>query len=155
MTSLRGQIFDAIAAKLEAVRAALDWQTLLRNPREPVGEDQMNALVLAVGGDLPPDGLTGYVEQNAAEFAVGLVVLETDDATAEELLDAGFVAVSDALIDPDDIQLGGLAIDIRRGAMSPPYIGRSLDGARIVGVQEIEFTVAYLSREGDASSVGP
>jgi hypothetical protein len=155
MASVRMQIFAAIEAKLRLVQANLGWATVLRSPREPVGEDQMNALVLSPGGDDEPDDLTGHVETNSAGFSVGMVVLETAASSAEDLLDAGFVAVSNALVDPADVQLGGLAIDVRRGAMSPPYIGQSASGARIVGVQEIEFTVRYMSREGDAETPGP
>jgi hypothetical protein len=155
MASVRMQIFAAIEARLEVVKTALGWATMLRNPRTPVGEDQMNALVFAPGGEPEPASLTGGVETMTAEFSVGLVVMERADATAEALLDAGFVAICDALQDPDDIQLGGLAIGVLRGALSPPYIGTSALGARIVGVQEIEFTVQYMAREGDASTVGP
>lgn len=155
MTSLRGQIFAYIETKLGTVKTALGWQSLLINPREAVGEDQMNALAFGHGGDREPEGLTGHVESDMAEFSVGMVVMETGSASVEEMLDAGYVAVCDTLTDPADIQLGGLASDVRRGAVSSPYIGRSKDGARVVGVQVIDFTVAYLSREGDASSVGP
>lgn len=156
MSSVRKQIFDYVVdTKLAAVAAALGWPSVLRDPRVPVGEDQMNALVFGSGGELEPDSLTGHVETCVAEFSVGLVVIEADGASAEELLDAGFVAVCDALLDPDDIQLGGLAVDVRRGAMSPPFVGKGQSGARIVGVQEIGFFVSYWAREGDASAVGP
>lgn len=155
MTSVRFQIFDAVEDKLETVRAALGWTTVLRDPRTPVGEDQMNAVILGSGGEADPDSLTGHVQTCRLDFSVGLVVLETAAATAEALLDAGFVAVCDALLDPADIQLGGLAVGIRRGAMSPPFVGMGQSGARIVGVQEIGFSVDYWAREGDASSVGP
>ena len=47
MASVRFQAFAAIEAKLEVVRAALDWIKVIRDPREPIGEDQLNALVLA------------------------------------------------------------------------------------------------------------
>lgn len=155
MASVRMQIFDAVEAKLELVRDALDWALVLRDPRVPVGEDQMNALVLGTGGDMVPGNLTGHVATHELEFSVGMIVVETESACAEELLDAGFVAVSNALLDPQDIQLGGLAVDVRRGAMTPPFIGTSKSGARIVGVQEIEFTVDYWAREGDAELPGP
>lgn len=155
MASVRMQIFDAVQAKLALVRDRLDWLTVLRDPRVPVGEDQMNALVLGTGGDMEPDSLSGHVATHQLEFSVGLIVLESETSCAEALLDAGFVAVSDALLDPLDIQLGGLAVDIRRGSMTPPFIGTAKSGARIVGVQEIEFTVSYWAREGDASAVGP
>lgn len=155
MASVRMQIADAVEAKLAAVLAELGWETLIRNPREPVGEDQMNAIVLAIGGDEEPDSLTGHVAVHAMDIEVGLVVRESAIASAETLLDAGFVAVSDALLDPTDIQLGGLAQDIRRGAMSPPFVGRGEDGGRIIGVQSIAFTISYWAREGDASSPGP
>jgi hypothetical protein len=59
------------------------------------------------------------------------------------------------LLDPADIQLGGLAIGIARGAISDPGIGRSAKGARIIGAQSMDFTVQYLAREGDASTPGP
>lgn len=155
MASLRMQILDAIEAKLDAVATALGWTTVLRDPREPVGEDQMNALVLGTGGEPDPDGLTSHVDAHVMEFAIGMVVRETASASADVLLDEGFVAISDALLDPADIQLGGLAVDIRRGSLSPPFIGRGQDGARIIGVQEIGFFVTYWAREGDASTPGP
>lgn len=155
MASVRRQLFDAIAAKLEDVRVDLGWSTVLRNPRKAVGEDQMNAIALDEGGEPEPDDLTGHVEINLADFAVGMVVMETGAASAEELLDAGFVAICDALQDPNDIQLGGLAIGLLRGGMSRPFIGTSVTGARIVGIQTINFTVQYMAREGDASTPGP
>ena len=155
MASVRRQAFAAIEAKLEIVRALLDWRTLVINPRVPIGDDQMNALVLAYGGDDEPEDLTGFVEQHRAGFSIGLVVMETGAERAEDLLDAGFVAVSNAVVDPADIQLGGLVIDVRRGAMSPPFIGASTSGARIVGVQEIEFSMQYMAREGAAETPGP
>jgi hypothetical protein len=155
MASVRRQNFDAIAAKLEAVRIALGWQTVVRNPRKPIGEDQMNAIVLDEGGEPDPDDLTGGVEINLADFAVGMVVMETGADSAEDLLDLGFVAICDALQDPNDIQLGGLAIGVLRGGLSKPFVGTSAGGARIVGVQTINFTVQYMAREGDASTPGP
>ena len=156
MASVRRQAFAAIEAKLEIVRALLDWRTLVINPRGlMIGEDQMNALVLFYGGDDEPEDLTGFVEQHRAGFSIGLVVMETGAERAEDLLDAGFVAVSNAVVDPADIQLGGLVIDVRRGAMSPPFIGASTSGARIVGVQEIEFSMQYMAREGAAETPGP
>lgn len=155
MTSVRGQIIATVMGKLELVKDGLGWKTLIRNPREPVGEDQFNAILLAEGGDEEPDALTGHIEHSVLDFSVGMLVQETATMTAEELLDAGFVAIVDALIDPNDIQLGGIAIGIRRGAMSPPYIGRSAQGARIVGGQSMDFTVQYLAREGDASTAAP
>lgn len=160
MASVRYQIGDAIEAKLAAVLIDLSWKTVIRDPREAVDEDQMNAIVMATGGEPEPDSLTGHVGTYEAEFEIGLVVLETSDATAEELLDQGFVAVCDTLLDPDDIQLGGLAISIQRGGMSPPIIGRGRNdegstAARIVGVQDISFSVSYWAREGDAAAPGP
>lgn len=157
MSSLRAQILTTVQGKLETVRDALGWSTLLRNPREPIGEDQFNAVVMMDGGDRIPAGLTGNVEQDTLEFSVAWFVMETAEGgpSAEEQLDAGFVAIVDALIDPDDIQLGGLAIGIARGAISDPGIGRARNGARVIGAQSMDFTVQYLAREGDASSPAP
>lgn len=155
MASVRAQILGAVLAKLETVQAALGWQELLRNPRNPLGEDQFNAIVQMDGGDRSPMGLTGNVEQDTLEFSVAWLVMERNGDTAEDLLDAGFVAIADALLDPDDIQLGGLAIGIARGAISDPGIGRSAQGARVIGAQTMDFTVQYLAREGDASTPGP
>lgn len=155
MASVRAQILAAVMAKLEEVRAALGWESLIRNPRNPIGEDQANAIVLVDGGDRPPNGLTGEVEEGWLEFSVGWLVLESGSDTAEDILDLGFVAISDKLLDPDDIQLGGLAVDIRREGLSDPQIGRSPEGARIVGGQAMDFVVQYQSREGDASTPGP
>lgn len=155
MPSVRMQSFLAIEAKLELVREALGWATLVVNPRVQLGEDQLNALVLMYGGDNEPNSLTGFVEQRVADFSVGLMVVETQGATLEQLLDAGFVAVSDALIDPNDIQLDGLVNDVRMGALSDPVYGRSENGARLVGGQVIDFSIGYLAREGDASTPGP
>ncbi len=155
MTSLRAQILAEVEAKLQAVVEQLDWAALLRNPREPVGEDQLNAVVMMDGGDRPPDGLTGLVDVCELEFSVAMLVQESGGMKAEELLDAGFVAICNRLIDPADIQLGGLAIGIRRGAMSDPAIGRAAQGARIMGGQAIDFAVEYLEREGDVEIPGP
>lgn len=155
MASLRSQILSAAEAKLEAVKTGLAWTSMLRNPREQVGQDQFDAIVMLDGGDRAPRGLTGRVEERWVEFSVGLMVLHTKDDAAEAKLDEGMVAVIDALIDPDDIQLGGLAIDIELGAISDPVFGRSQDGARVVGGQSIEFMVHYLAREGDFSAVAP
>lgn len=155
MASVRFQMFDAIEAKLQDVRDALGWNAVLRDPRNPVGEDQMNALLLATGADLEPDALTGQVQAHTAEFSVGMVVLESEAASAEVLLDTGFVAVCDALEDPADMQLGGLIVGLWRGGLSPAFIGLGEEGGRIIGVQEIQFRAQYWTREGDVSSPGP
>jgi hypothetical protein len=155
MASVRAQILSAVTAKLEAVQADLGWKATLRNPRESLGEDQFNAIVQMDGGDREPIGLTGHAEQDTLEFSVAWFVMEAGGDSAEDLLDAGFVAIADALLDPADIQLGGLAIGIARGAISDPGIGRSAKGARIIGAQSMDFTVQYLAREGDASTPGP
>lgn len=155
MPSVRAQIFGEVQEKLDDVLSGLGWKSLLRNPRELVGEDQFNAIVMLDGGDRAPIGLTGHVEETWLSFGVVLMVTEQGGDTVEELLDAGFVAVCDALIDPQDIQLSGLAIGIERGEVGDPLIGRSDKGARIVGVQSIEFMVNYMAREGDASTPGP
>lgn len=156
MSSVRAQILAAVAAKLEAVRVALNWATLVRNPREPIGEDQLNALVQMDGGDREPGSLTGHVERCTLEFSVGWMAMEREGGpSAEELLDAAFVAISDALLDPADIQLGGLAIAIERLGISDPLIGRGPSGARILAGQSMDFAVEYMAREGDASTPGP
>ena len=156
MASVRFQAFAAIEAKLELVRAALDWKNLIRNPGElAIGEDQMNALILATGGEPEPDSLTGHVGIARAEFSVGMTVLQTESVSAEELLDQGFVAVCNALQDPGDMQLGGLVNSVLRKGMSPEFVGRGLSGARIVGVQSIDFEFEYMTREGDAETPGP
>ncbi len=160
MASVRMQIFDYVESKLQDVQEALGWKSTIRDPRELVGEDQMDAIILATGGETEPGSLTGHVSTHFAEFEVGLMVLETRSATAEQLLDAGFVAVCDALLDPADMQLGGLAVGIQRGGMSPPFVGRSQGpdgrpGAHIIGAQAITFSVEYWGREGDASTPGP
>lgn len=155
MASLRRQILLAVEAKLEAVLGELAWETLIVNPRDPIGEDQFNALVLMHGGDRTPEGLTGNVEQRWLAFSVGMMVRETASARAEAVLDAGLVAVLDALLDPADVQLGALAVAIRFGEISDPMIGQSEHGARTIGGQSMDFEVQYLAREGDASAVGP
>ena len=160
MASVRFQAFAAIEAKLEAVREALDWLKVIRDPREPIGEDEMNALVLATGGEPDPDSLTGGVEIARAEFSVGLMVIETAAQSAEELLDQGFVAVCNALQDPGDMQLAnadgvGLVNSVLRKGMSAAMIGRSMSGARIIGAQSIDFEFEYMTREGDVETPGP
>lgn len=155
MTSLRRQILTRVEQKLDAVLADLAWKERVTNPREPIGEDQMNTLVLMHGGDVTPSGLTGDVEQRWLEFSVGWLVLETAAKSAEVLLDEGYVAIHDALLDPADIQLAQLAIAIRMEDISDPMIGRSPSGARIVGGQAMDFRVQYLAREGDAASAAP
>lgn len=155
MPSVRKQIFDAVEAKLDLVLTDLGWATRLTNPREPFGEDQMNAIALMHGGDREPEGLTGNVEQRWLELSVGWVVIEATEGEAEDLLDAGLVAISDALLDPTDVQLSGLAVAIRLEGISDPMIGRSQSGSRIIAGQSMDFRVQYLAREGDASSPGP
>jgi hypothetical protein len=155
MPSVRAQILAAVEAKLESVRVALSWQSVLRNPRETIGEDQMNAILLMDGGDREPAALTGFVELCWLEFSTGVMVKETAGHAAEDLLDAGYVAISDALLDPTDLQLGGLAVAIQRQAISDPMIGRGPTGARIIAGQSIDFAIQYMAREGDASTPGP
>lgn len=155
MASVRAQILATVETQLGEVKDDLGWSTLVRNPREPIAEGQMNALILWDGGDRDPDGLSGHVEDCTLEFSIGMMVKEAGGSTAEELLDAGLVAVCDKLIDPDNIQLGGLAIGIARGAISDPVIGRAAQGSRYVAGQAIDFTVRYFAREGDASTPGP
>ncbi|MEV5021417.1 hypothetical protein MRBLMA1_001239 [Sphingobium sp. LMA1-1-1.1] len=157
MSSVREQVLQAVLAKVEGVKAALSWVTAVRNPRDPLGDDQLNALVLFDGGLLDPRGLSGGVQEDEVEFSVGLIVREkeSEGLTAEALIDAGFVAIMDALLDPDDIQLGGLVecIDPRGG--SDPVYGRAEKGARVVGGLVMDFSARFMTREGDASQVGP
>ena len=159
MASVRMQNLLAVKAKLDAVLAELGWTTCIRNPRDTIGVDQMNAIVMMDGGDREPDSLTGHVSDNELEFTTGMLVAEKARAgegeTAEELLDKGFVAISNALLDPNDIQLGGLAIGIFRGAISDPIYGRPEKGAQWFGGQWIDWRIRYLELEGDAEQVGP
>ena len=155
MASVRAQILAAVEAKLQLVSEQLGWAGLIRNPREPVGEDQLNALVMMDGGDNTPGGLSGGVSKCELGFSVAMLVQESGGIRAEDLLDAGFVLISNTLLDPFDIQLGGLAEGISRLAVSDPSIGRAAQGARIMGGQAIDFTVTYLEREGDAEIPGP
>lgn len=155
MASLRAQIFAAVRAKLETVRVALGFASLLENPRTAIGTDQLDALLLLHGGDREPDWLTGATEEHWLEFGVGWMVRETVAGGAEAQLDAAFVAVSDALTDPADVQLGGLVVEIQRGALSEPQVGRAADGAHILAGQFCDFAVRYMAREGDASTAGP
>lgn len=159
MTSVRGQIFAAVAELLTEVKDDLQWVSFLHNPREPLGTAQMDAIAMMDGGDREPDALTGGVSDNELEFSVGWFVQEpaspAPGESAEEKLDAGYVAISDKLLDPANIQLGGLAVGIFRGEISDPQIGRAEGGARYMGAQAMDFRVRYFEREGDASSVGP
>lgn len=155
MASVREQILQAVLAKLEAVRVALNWTTAIRNPREPLGDDQLNAIVLMDGGGASPSGLTGYVEDREVDFSIGVLVQEGSAGTAEELIDLGYVAVINALLDPADIQLGGLAVGIRQGEEGDPSFGRPEGGARILGAIAMDFSVRYMAKEGDASTPGP
>lgn len=155
MPSVRAQIFAYEKAKLELIRVALGWKTLEVNPRDTIDEAKWNALVFNHGGDRVLRGLTGGVERRELTFTVGALLKEAGGDTAEELLDAWYVAVRDGLIDPDDIQLGGLAEMIEEGELSDPAIGRSAKGAQMIGAQMLEFRVQYLAREGDATAVGP
>lgn len=155
MASLRSQILTVVEGKLDQVVTDLSMTIRITNPRELVGQDQMDALIFWHGGDREPAGLTGHVDRRWLEFSVGWMVLETDSKTAEARLDEVYVAVSDALMDPSDIQLTGLAVSIEQGTLSDPVIGRGPEGARIMGGQACDFAVEYFAREGDASSVGP
>lgn len=155
MASLRAQILEMVRQKLEAVRVDLDFTSLLVNPRTAIGTDQLDALLLLHGGDRDPEWLTGGSEDHWLEFGVGWMVRETAAGTAEAQLDAAFVAVSDALTDPADVQLGALAVEIQRGAVSEPQIGRASDGAHVLAGQFCDFAVRYFTREGDASNPGP
>lgn len=155
MPSVRAQIFAYRDLRLQEVVAALSMKTFLLNPREPLGADQFDGIAVMDGGDREPASLTGGVADMELEFSVAWFVAESDDATIEEKLDAAFVEISDKLLDPDKIQMGGLAIDIRRLGMSEPKIGRPERGSMYLAAQSMDFAVRYFEREGDASSVGP
>lgn len=155
MASLRAQILEVVREKLEAVRVELDFASLLVNPRSAIGTDQLDAILLLHGGDTARDWLTAGAEERWVEFGVGWMVRETASGTAEAQLDAVYVAVTDALTDPTDVQLGGLAVEIVCSAVSEPQIGRAADGAHILAGQFCDFAVRYFTREGDASTPGP
>ncbi|UZW55554.1 hypothetical protein NUH86_01745 [Sphingobium sp. JS3065] len=157
MSSVREQIFQAVFAKIVAVRDALEWATAVRNPSEPLGDDQLNALFMQDGGLLDPRGLSGGVQEDEVEFSIGLLVREKESAGLgkEALVDAGFVAVMNALLDPSDIQLGGLVEMIEARGGSDPVYGRAKEGARVIGGLVMDFSARFLTREGDASQVGP
>lgn len=156
MSSVREQILGGkVMTKLEAVRTDLGWGKVIRNPRDEMGEEDLPAIVLMDGGERQPDGMTGHVDDRWLEFTVGLFVLEQGGKTLEQLLDEGLVAVTDALIDPQDIQLGGLAVGIEQGETSDPVLGRLPGGARYLGAISMDFSVRYMAREGDASTPAP
>lgn len=161
MASLREQIFAAVEARLTALAAdeAVGLQTFIRNPKDVIGVDQMDAMEMIDGGSPEPGSLTGGVATNELTFTTGIFAVErggAEDAdTAKDKLDRYFVAVSDALLDPDNIQIGGLAVGIFRGAISDPVYGRPKQGAQWMGAQWIDWRVQFWEREGDASSVGP
>ncbi|RDV06425.1 hypothetical protein DXH95_03085 [Sphingorhabdus pulchriflava] len=155
MASVAEQIRLAVMEKLDLCLAELDWTTLQRNPRETFDEAQLNAILMLDGDEMEPDSLTGSVEDSSLEFIVGLLVMEADGQTIEQLLDAGWVSVCDTLVDPTDIQLGGLAIDIQKLGKTAPLYGRAVQSARIGAEQYMEFRVRYHAREGAASTVGP
>jgi len=157
MSSVREQVLQAVFAKIEAVRVALEWTTAVRNPSDPLGDDQLNALVMFDGGLLDPRGLSGGVQEDEVEFSIGLIIREkeSEGVAKEALIDAGFVAVMDALLDRNDIQLGGLVEMIEARGGSDPVYGRAEKGARVVGGMVMDFSARFLAREGDASQVGP
>ncbi|AKM09875.1 hypothetical protein [Croceicoccus naphthovorans] len=155
MASVRMQIYAAVKAKLDAVRSALAFNGVIVNPREPIGVDQMDALILMHGGDRDPNWLTGGIEDRWLEIGVGWMLRETTEGSAEEQLDAALVAVCDALTDPDDVQLGGLAVEVMLTGIEEPQIGRAADGAHVLAGQFCEFAVRYMTREGDASTPAP
>lgn len=154
MASLREQIIGKVIDRIEDVMAALNWTTFVRNPRNALGEDEMNAIVLMDGEDFEPSGLTGHVEERRIGFTVVLWVIEPKDGSArfETLLDVGLVAVCDALLDPANIQFDGLAVGIDQGAIGEPGYGRSQGSARIMAALPLDFSIRYWAREGDASA---
>lgn len=155
MASVREQILELVEVKLGAVAAMLGWANCIRNPREDIGEDQMDVIALYDGAEPPPEGMTGHVDDRRVAFMVVLAVNERG-ATAEVKLDQGYVEVSDVLLDPNDIQLSGLAVAVEQHATTEPYIGYSDDkGARVVGFMAMHFSARYFAREGDASTPGP
>ncbi len=155
MASLGEQIRLDVMELLEQCRVALDWRTLERNPREPVGEDQLNAILFMDGDEMEPDSLTGGVETCMLDFIVGVLVLETESSgTMEEQLDAAWVRICDTLVNPANIQLGGLAVDIEKMGKTRPNYGRAAQSGRLGAEQFMEFRVQYWGREGDASVTG-
>jgi hypothetical protein len=155
MASVRRQIFDAIAAKLEAVRDRSRLAIVLRNPRKPVGEDQMNAIVLGEGGEPEPDDLTGHVEINVADFEVGMVVMETGAPRPRTCsTPASSRSATRCRIPAISSSAGWRSACCAAGWRDRISARRSAARA-IVGVQTINFSVQYMAREGDASTPGP
>ena len=159
MTSLAGQNLKAAEAKLRQVQLDLGWPTFLRNPRERIGVEQMPAIIMVDGGSPAPGSLTGGVADDAVQFSTAVMAAEKagadEDDRVEALLDLGFVRISNALLDPDDIQLGGLATGVFREEVSDPIYGRPDKGAQWFGGQTHDWRIEFMGREGDAEAVGP
>ena len=135
MIPIREQVLAAFFARLQGLAGV----TVERNRNREVTPEMMPALVLLEGGQRRQDetGLARYVAEADVE---GYVLAATDAALGPTLNDLYARAVVAALADPT---LGGLAVDVREGALDVMIVRES--GKPAAGFSltfEIEFFAA-------------
>ena len=135
MIPVREQVLAAFFAKLQTLAGV----AVERNRNREVTPEMMPALVLLEGGQRRQDetGLARYVAEADVE---GYVLAATDAALGPTLNDLYARAVVAALADPT---LGGLAVDVREGALDVMIVresGRPAAGFSLTF--EIEFFAA-------------
>jgi len=133
--AIREQVLAAFFQALQQVAGA----TVERNPNREVTPDMMPALVMLDGGQRRQDesGLARYVVEADVE---GYVLAATDAALGAALNDLYARTVVAALADPS---LGGLAVDVREGALDVSVVretGKPAAGFSLTF--EIEFFAA-------------
>ena len=132
---VREQVLAALLARLQT----LPGVTVERNRNREVTPEMMPALVLLDGGQRRQEetGLARYVAEADVE---GYVLAATDAALGSTLNDLYARAVAAALADPT---LGGLAVDVREGALDVMIVrenGKPAAGFSLTF--EIEFFAA-------------
>ena len=135
MIPVREQVLAAFFARLQALAGV----TVERNRNREVTPEMMPALVLLDGGQRRQDesGLARYVAEAEVE---GYVLAATDAALGPALNDLYARTVVAALVDPT---LGGVAVDVREGALEVLIVRES--GKPAAGFSltfEIEFFAA-------------
>lgn len=135
MIPVREQVLAAFLARLQT----LPGVTVERNRNREVTPDMMPAIVLLDGGQRRQDetGLARYVAEPEVE---GYVVAATDAALGPALNELYARTVVAALSDPT---LGGLAVDVREGALEVMIVretGKPAAGFSLAF--EIEFFAA-------------
>jgi len=143
MATIREQCLAAFVTALGTMTGV----AVERN-RTPLVTRFPSAIVLD-GGQSPNTASTQVTFYTLRASVEGWVAASTDGGLGPAISELYGKIVAAALADPT---LGGVAIDVREGAMSDPEIDRE-EGIGPTAAFALDFEIDFLTAEGDASAL--